>query len=280
MGKTKAKEPLLALFLSVILVGLGQAYSSKVLRGVLFLVIRVLLIAACLYFILSPAAKINLFLYLLLLASLAFQIFTIVDAYFCAKAYNKTSRLKREISPGRRIFLIAAIVLAIFVFIPSHAIPLYIKANIVQSMRMPDAAMEPVLMKGDTIFINKAIYRKANPLRADVVVFKKPDKLSNLYLARVIGLPGETVEIRNGKVLINGAALYEPEAVSKIYYDNRGTKGQEGSLVNVPDGSYFVLGDNSVASKDSRFFGCISKKSIIGKAYKIFLPLDRSGAVK
>ncbi|MDI6606125.1 MAG: signal peptidase I [Candidatus Omnitrophota bacterium] len=280
MAKTKAKEPLLALFLSVILVGLGQIYSARVLRGILFLVIRVLLIAAGLYFILSPAVKINFYLYLLLLASLAFQIFVIVDSYFCAKAYNKANRLKREISPIKRISLIVAIVLVVSIFNPSHAVPLYIKANIVQAIKVPDMAMAPTLVRGDTIFVDKSVYKKANPARADVVIFKKPDKFGNTYIARVMGLPGETVELREGRVLINGAALHEPQVISKIYYDNRGTKGQEGSLIKVPDGSYFILGDNSVSSKDSRFFGCIAKGSIIGRAYKVFLPLDRSGAIK
>lgn len=280
MGKTKPKEPLLAVLLSVILVGLGQIYSARALRGVSFLAIRILLIAAGLYFILGPNVKINSYLYLFLLGSLAFQIFVIVDSYFCAKGYNKANHIKREISLPKRIAFIAAIVLCISVFNPSHAIPLYIKTNVVQAIKVPDTAMAPILLKGDTVFVDKAVYKKLEPARADIIVYRKPDKSGNTYMARVIGLPGETVEISNGKVLINGAVLHQPEVISKIYYDNRGTKGQEGNLVKIPDGSYFVLGDNSASSKDSRFFGCIAKTTIMGKAYKIFLPLSRSGAIK
>lgn len=280
MGKSGPKEPLLAVLLSVVLVGLGQIYSSRVLRGVSFLAIRVLLIAAGLYFILSPNVKINSYLYLFLLGSLVFQIFVIVDSYFCARDYNKANRLKREISALKRAALIAGIVFCALIFNPSHAIPLYIRANIVQAVAVPDAAMAPVLLKGDSVFVDKALYKKFEPSRGDVVVYRQPDKAGNTYISRVIGLPQETVEIKNGKVFINEAILHEPQAVSKIYYDNRGTKGQEGSLVRVPEGSYFLLGDNSGSSKDSRFFGCIAKGSIVGKAYKIFLPLNRSGAVK
>ncbi len=280
MSKAKPKEPLLAVLLSVILVGLGQIYSARIARGILFLAIRILLIAVSLFFILSPNIKINSFLYLLLLASLAFQIYTIVDAYFCAKGFNKVNHIKPAASVGMRVLLIAAIVLFLFVFNPSHAIPLYIKANIVQSVKIPTAAMDPVILKGDTVFVDKAVYKKSSPARGDVVVFKRPDEIGVIYVARIMALPGETVEIKNGKALINGAILYEPEAIAKIFYDNKGTKGQEGSVTKVPDGNYYVLGDNSTLSKDSRFFGSIPKRSIAGKAYKVFRPLDRSGPIK
>jgi len=280
MAKIKPKEPLLSVLLSVILVGLGQIYSTKVLRGILFLAVRLALIAVCLYFILAPNVKINPSIYLLLLASLFFQLYTIVDAYFCAKGFNKANHVKSGSPVGVKILLVAGILIFLFVFNPSHAIPLYIKANIVQSLRVSDVAMEPVILKGDRIFIDRAIYKKSSPVRGDVVVYRKPNELTAVYIARVIGLPGENIELKDGKVLINGAILYEPQAIAKIFYDNKGTKGQEGGVTTIPEGNYYVLGDNSTLSKDSRFFGSIPRGYIAGKAYKIFMPLERSGPIK
>jgi signal peptidase I len=95
-----------------------------------------------------------------------------------------------------------------------------------------------------------------------------------------VGLPNETIEIRNGKILINGVAIQEPAVLTKIHYYNRGAYGDKGQVIEIPADSYYVLGDNSSASRDSRYWGFVPKKYLEGKAYKIYFPFNRSGAIK
>ena len=113
------------------------------------------------------------------------------------------------------------------------------------------------------------------------MVFTYPDDSKRPFIKRLVALPGETVEIRDGRIIINGAAL--PAAAGRwatLLYYNQGPYAQNGQAVTVPADQYFVLGDNSASSQDSRFFGCVPKQNLIGKAYKIFWPPDRSGALE
>jgi len=88
------------------------------------------------------------------------------------------------------------------------------------------------------------------------------------------------VEIRDGNIYINGRLITEPEIFQKIYYYNMGTYGAEGKVVKVPQGHYFFLGDNSPSSKDSRFWGFVPRKYIVGKAFLRFWPLWRIGLLR
>jgi signal peptidase I len=139
--------------------------------------------------------------------------------------------------------------------------------------------MEPTLLQGDLILADKAIYKKSEPKRGDIIVFIYPEDTKKMFVKRLVGLPGETIEIKNGSILINGTILTEPFFANKYYY-NRGDYAKEGQAITIPQDSYFVLGDNSTSSKDSRYWGFVPKKYIVGKAYKIYYPFNRSGPVK
>ena len=128
--------------------------------------------------------------------------------------------------------------------------------------RVPSESMEKTIMTGDRFFGNRLAYLFDDPERFDIVVFKYPDDESQLFVKRVIGLPGETVEIKDGKVYINGSETplddsFTPETPT----------GDYGPYV-VPDGSYFMLGDNRNHSGDSRFWKqpYVEKEKIVGKA--------------
>lgn len=134
--------------------------------------------------------------------------------------------------------------------------------------RVPSESMEKTIMTGDRFFGNRLAYLFNDPERFDIVVFKYPDDESQLFVKRVIGLPGETVEIREGKVYINGSDTplddsFTPET----------PMGNYGPYV-VPEGSYFMLGDNRNHSGDSRFWKqpYVEKEKIVGKAIFRYFP--------
>src|SRR5574341_1041454 len=144
---------------------------------------------------------------------------------------------------------------------------------IVQAFKIPTGSMEPTLhgdpKKGDRVLVNKFIYSLQKPERGDIVVFKTAN-ISGLdhrkdYIKRLVGLPGDTVEIRRGHIYVNGRLLKEPKIFQDIYYTNtevierslgkEGQYGLQGRKIRVPMNHYFVLGDNSVVSRDSRYWG-------------------------
>ena len=141
-----------------------------------------------------------------------------------------------------------------------------IKYFLVQPFIVNGASMEPSFYDGDYLLIDELSYRFKDPQRGDVIVFKTPDKPNTDYFKRIIGLPGEEIEIKSGKVYINKQALPEPYLKSStVTYTYPGCFIQEGQKITILQDKYFVLGDNREQSIDSREFGLISKENIIGK---------------
>jgi signal peptidase I len=110
--------------------------------------------------------------------------------------------------------------------------------------------------------------------RGDVVVFKYPEDPKRDFIKRLIAFPGETVIIREGAIYVNGLRIEDRRMLNRYYY-NRGEYGVRGQAVKVPEGFYFVLGDNSASSMDSRFWGFVPEYYLIGKAEVIYWPLNR-----
>lgn len=145
----------------------------------------------------------------------------------------------------------------------------YVVNNILLiNARIPSESMEKTIMTGDRIFGNRLAYIKEGPERFDIVIFRYPDNESELFIKRVIGLPGETVEIIDGKVYINGSdtPLNDSFTMEKPV-------GNYGPY-QVPEGCYFMLGDNRNHSKDSRFWinTYVTKDQIEGKAILRYFP--------
>jgi len=166
-----------------------------------------------------------------------------------------------------------------------------IRPFIVQAFKIPTGSMRPTLLEGDLILVNKFIYgakvpfthfrlpAARVPVRGDVVVFIYPEDKSKDFIKRLVGLPGDTVEIKNGTIYVDGKALLDP-LFNQRYYYNRGDFGKEGEKLVVPEDSYFVLGDNSGSSKDSRYWGFVPKDNILGKALVIYWPPQRIRLIK
>jgi signal peptidase I len=142
-----------------------------------------------------------------------------------------------------------------------------------QPVKVEGTSMAPLISDQERIFINKFVYRFEPIGRGDVVVFWYPLDRSKSYIKRVIGLPGESIEIRRGHVLIDGRRLTEPY-VPPQYAD----LGNFGPL-RVPDGEYFVMGDHRASSNDSRIFGPVPDRFIYGKAVFAYWPMDRFGSI-
>ncbi len=144
---------------------------------------------------------------------------------------------------------------------------------VVQNFRVDGGSMVPGLENGEFLLVNKLAYVAAQPGRGDVVVFRSPAKPDEDLVKRVVGLPSETVELRDGGVYINGRRLAEDE-----YF--RGVTGAPASRsVVVPERGFFVLGDNRAQSIDSRRFGIVPEGSIVGKVWLVYWPVDKLGVL-
>ena len=139
--------------------------------------------------------------------------------------------------------------------------------------------MYPNFHDGEYLLTDKISYRLNTPTRGDVVVFKAPRNEDYDYIKRIIGLPGETIRVQDGKVFINNITL-EENYLPQEYVTSGGTYWQTGkNIVLLPD-EYFVLGDNRSHSSDSREWGVVPKANIVGKAFLRYWPTDRFDLIK
>jgi signal peptidase I len=154
--------------------------------------------------------------------------------------------------------ILETVFLAVFLFLGINAVSARI--------RVESVSMQNTLFAGDFVFVNKLAYKLGKPERGDVIVFKyPPDPTQIPYIKRVIGLPGDQINITDGQVFINGQPLNEP------YLDAATARG--GSWTVPPD-SLFVMGDNRNNSSDSRSWGYVPFENIMGRAEVIYLPME------
>lgn len=160
------------------------------------------------------------------------------------------------------------------------ALTLVIRTYVIQAFKIPSGSMRPTLMEGDKLFVNKYVYRFNPPVRGDIIVFKYPKDMKKDFIKRLVASAGETVEIKDGKLYVDGRLLDDPDRFGKFYYYNHDPYGNPNEKIKVPNDSYYVLGDNSANSQDSRFWGFVPKKNILGKAVFRWWPLDKIGTLK
>jgi len=129
------------------------------------------------------------------------------------------------------------------------------------------ASMEPTLHNGERLIANKISYRFESPERGEIIIFRPPIEIKRNYIKRIIGVPGDKIEIINGEVFLNEEKLEEPYVKYKSF--------ENLSAFIVPPDSYFVLGDNRSNSSDSRYWGFVPRKNIVAKAWVVFWPLNK-----
>jgi signal peptidase I len=170
---------------------------------------------------------------------------------------TKTSAL-REIAESVVIAVVLAVIIRMFIIEPFY---------------IPSGSMEPTLMINDRIIVSKVSYYLGDPEFGDIVVFKYPKDTSRNFVKRLIGEPGDTVELKDSKLYINGKVVPESFLPAGLRYENFGP-------IEVPNGQYFMLGDNRNNSEDSRYWGFLPEDLIVGKAVFIYWPVDRLSLAK
>ncbi len=167
---------------------------------------------------------------------------------------------------GEWVGIIIAAVIASFI----------LRYYVVQSFYIPSESMVPTLLVHDRVIVNKLSYRFGDIHRGDIIVFERPPRDTNAsvkdLIKRVMALPGDTIESRNGAVFVNNAKVDEP-------YLRTNTPTTDLALRTIPKGEIFVMGDNRTDSYDSRRFGPISESLIVGKASLRIWPASRLGTL-
>ena len=270
MERIKRRSPLVAVLVSIVLPGLGQVYCGKLARGIVFYLGKWVLIS-----VVGLSGLIAGFSGLIV----AVAIIAVYRIVIAAEAGVTAARLKEvPLKRYNRWYVYVAAVFLVHVIAEQALLPI-VQFRIVglRSFKMPASSMQPALEPGDHVMAKLRPYRNSLPKRGDAVVFDYPLDKTKDFLKRVIGLPGERLEIKDKQVFINGQRLEDPWG---IYLDTRtmptgGPPRDNLPPITIPEGSVFVLGDNRDYSHDSRFWGCVEIKDIHAKPLFIYWSDDR-----
>ncbi len=297
------RKPLVAALASLILPGFGQFYNGDLNRAIwLFLSFSLLCIPGVALVALYLPDRLMLPTLLLGLGlTIGVWVYAILNAWRCARTSVGTIANPWQIS---------GVYLLVFLLCDLLALPLltlYVRQHQVEPLRIPSSSMEPSVLHGDMIWADKRYNCpgcKQGVHRGDVAVFAYPNDRSILYIKRVIGLPGDHIQLKNRQVWVNGQALEQQSPhndrgtvtegfggrrwqvqwveaavdVSKLPPLNRVQTAHRTELdITVPDGQVFVLGDNRLASTDSRSFGTVPMQDILGRARQVWFSSNAQG---
>ena len=193
----------------------------------------------------------------------------ILYMYNLAKVSSTKSRQEEEKNCGSNFWgeIIQFILIIIFVVIP-------FRAFVAQPFVVSGDSMQPNFQTGDYLIVDQFTYHFTDPSRGDVIVFKYPNDTSKFFIKRIIGLPGETVTVKNEKVYITEDGSDEAILLDEPYIKD--FRPDDMSIV-VTEGSYFVMGDNRLVSSDSRIWGLMDESYIKGRAFLRLFPFHHIG---
>lgn len=154
-----------------------------------------------------------------------------------------------------------------------------LREYVIQGYSIPSGSMENTIMTGDTVFSEQVSYYFGEIERGDIVTFKDPEIASRVLIKRVIATGGQTVDLRDGAVYVDGEALSEPYTDGKPSEPLSRTMDKKDISYpyHVPEGHIWLMGDNRTNSQDSRYFGSIPESSVYGRAFMVYWPLDHFG---
>jgi signal peptidase I len=286
-----ARSPLIAVILSLAATGLGQIYCGRIVRGLVMFLGSLLFAPAIVVAALLPPATIVLVgLMLALLIVLGVYVFAVVDAF----------RLARR---GRDLFQSMdynhPLVYALFILVGltySTGGWYFIRSNVFEAFAIPGASEAPTLLPGDRVLVNKTTYQRRFVRRGEEVVFRVRSEPGRNWVKRVIALPGDTVEVKDNEVFVNGQPLArEPAPRASLGAAAQEVQGELFEETNagrryrilfaadtkplpdypqtkVPDGMFFVLGDNRNNSRDSRTMGFVALGDVLGDVQYRYWP--------
>jgi len=289
MKQTTSRNPWMAALMSLVLPGFGQLYNGHVNKGLLlFIGICLINVPLVLWLVLDLPTSLTLPLVILtLLASIVLWLYGIINAYRSAKKLNNYT-LQSWQMPA--VYL-ATFLVAIFIILPLTTN--YLRKNQVESFHIPSRSMEPSVMKGDVLFANKSYNCHGcwdSVKRGDIAVFVYPNNRTLYYIKRIVGLPGDVVRMEGQQVYINGESLQQKtenqddyrlitEKAGDMEYQVKWSTGNqfETTELTVPQGEVLVLGDNRSASNDSRIFGTVPIRDVVGQASQVWFSKGDKG---
>ena len=187
---------------------------------------------------------------------------------------NSTITCEQEQARSRTPFFLQVLIMIALVLVFSFAL----RTFILQPYEIPSGSMEETIMPGDRVFSERISYYFNSPVQGDIVTFIDPDDSTRTLIKRCIATEGQTVDLQNGVVYVNGQAL------SEDYTEGKPSYPLNSDVVTypytVPEGCIWVMGDNRTSSLDSRYFGAVPLSSISGHAFFTYWPFDRLGLLK
>jgi signal peptidase I len=251
----------LAGLLGLFTVGLGHVYVGRAAKGFVGFVLRhglSLLAGAALVW--GPWPRLALLLFLL---PLGVYVYFLVDAMVTARR-SREYRLKRY----NRWYVYLLVFVAAYGITSLAAV--LVRSDFAQTFHIPSNSLEPTILPGDHLTVDKRAYHARDPERGDLVMFESIEQPGVLVIKRAVGLPGDHLEIRGKRLFINGKVQTEPyvQHGDPVVYSastfNEQMRLRDNQAVTVPEASYFLLGDNRDFSYDSRFFGAVPRERILG----------------
>jgi len=260
----RVRSPFLAGFFSFLMPGLGHIYSGAAKRGLIIFILSIIASSFAPILGLLDFRPFNVVS--IVLVFLFIYLFAIIDSVKITRPLKYAYLLKKY-----NKWYLYIIALLLYGIIVQPCIGGVIKHFFVQPYRMPSGSMEPALLAGDYIFVNKFIYWNSGPKRGDIIVFKYPPDPSKDFVKRVAGIAGDILEIRNNRVIVNGI-----EEVAEYIKSDPNSKIGERFFgpIKIPEKSLFVLGDNIDHSYDSRYWGCLRTDKVKGRVASVYWSWD------
>jgi signal peptidase I len=267
----KKRKPFLAAILSLLFPGVGQIYNGQLRKAIIFIFIS-LFLPSLLYFTGLQYSFYGL-VFIGIISVGFFYFYVVIDAVLVSRQVKET-----VLKPYNRWFIyiaFAVVSLLISEFNTSEFIGYAVRG--IKAFKNPTSGMEQTMLVGDHFYVNLKAYKDKLPANGDVIVFRYPEDTTKNFIKRVMAAEGDTIEIQNKKVIVNGKAIDDTHA---SFQDKKIIPALEQprdnmKAVKVPAGTIFVLGDNRDMSSDSRHWGFLEKKHIIGKVLYVYWSWDK-----
>jgi signal peptidase I len=251
LGSVSKRKPSTAFNLSLFLPGLGQVYCGALGRGLLHLCAITAMIAIVVFLLATQSAPPKTIF-------ITFAILTIIPTAYSAWDARRMALASRDDYRLKDYNRLSVYVALVFLTLPLvTGLAFSVRENFLHIFAMAGNSMSPTLNEGDKILVRKDSYRDVQPGHNDLVAFLNPENRWQTWVKRVIALPGDTLEIKDGIVHLNGAAIKE---VSGVHLDNANLPP-----ITIPDHHCYVLGDNRPNSRDSRHIGPVPMIALVGK---------------